>query len=319
MSRRVLVWSCLLALVSAGCAGSAEIGDTTSSQVTTTTEAPEATTTSEESSESTTTSEPDESVVDGEPLPQPIDSAVFTNPTLIDHKYLPLAPGTRLVLDGVTLEEDEQIPHQIIYTVSDLTKTIAGIETVVSWILDYSDGELVEAEIAFFAQDDDGNVWQLGEYPEEYEDGEFLLAPSWIHGIEGSLAGIRMPADPQPGTDSYAQGWGPAVGWDDRGKVFEVGTETCVETGCYDDVLIVDEFSLEEPTFFQVKYYAAGVGNVQVGWKGNDPEGELLELVELLTLDEAEMAEVRAEVLALDTIAYERNEAYAATEPIQVD
>ena len=135
-----------------------------------------------------------------------------------------------------------------------------------------SDG-LVETEIAFFARDDEGNVWLLGEYPEEYEDGVFEKAPTWIHGTEGSKAGILMPSNPRPDTPSFPQGWAPSVEWNDRGRVFEVGSQTCVPVDCYEDVLIVDEFNLDEPTFFQVKYYAPGIGNVQIGFKGNDPNG----------------------------------------------
>ena len=54
------------------------------------------------------------------------------------------------------------------------------MRTVVSWDLDYSDGELAEAELAFYAQDDDGNVWRMGEYPEEYDGGQIVDAPTWI-------------------------------------------------------------------------------------------------------------------------------------------
>lgn len=308
-------------LLVAACGGEADSGTTeaTSEQSVDTTSAPEMTTTTEEMEATSTTEAGDEeSEVDGPIEPSPLEEASFSDSTNVDHEYYPLTPGSQLVLDGVTLEDDEEIPHRIVYTVSDLTKVIGGVEGVVSYVLDYSDGELAEAEIAFFAQDDEGNVWHLGEYPEEYEEGEVVEAPAWIHGAEGAKAGIQMPADLQPDTPSWPQGWGPAVEWTDRGKVFEVGSQTCVPAGCYEDVLIIDENSLDEPTFFQVKYYAPGVGNVQVGWKGNDPTGETLELLEHNMLDEEQMAEIRAAVLALEASAYERNEAYATTEPIEV-
>src|SRR3990170_3720292 len=71
-----------------------------------------------------------------------------------------------------------------------------------------SAGQLVETELAFFAQDDDGNVWNLGEYPEEYENGEFVGAPStWIAGLAGAEAGVHMLAEPRQGTGYYLQGW----------------------------------------------------------------------------------------------------------------
>ena len=133
------------------------------------------------------------------------------------------------------------------------------------WELDYTDGELEEAELSFFAQDDGGNVWHLGEYPEEYEEGEIVKHPLWLAGLEEALPGIHMPAEPALHTPSYAQGWGPAVGWDDRGDTYALGEHTCTEVDCYDDVLVAKEFSRSERGAFQLKYYAPGVGNVRVG------------------------------------------------------
>ena len=42
---------------------------------------------------------------------------------------------------------------------------INGVNAVVVWDRDFQNGELVEEELAFMAQDDAGNVWSLGEYP----------------------------------------------------------------------------------------------------------------------------------------------------------
>jgi hypothetical protein len=149
-----------------------------------------------------------------------LDPKAFAQPTRIDNEWLPLKPGTRFVYEGTTIEDDgTAVPHRLVINVTDLVKLIGGVPSVVSWDLDYSSSELVEAELAFFAQDDAGNVWRMGEHPEEYEEGKFVAAPTWIHGIEGARAGIEMRAKPQPGTPSYSQGWAPAVGFTDRGTV----------------------------------------------------------------------------------------------------
>ena len=58
----------------------------------------------------------------------------------------------------------------MIFTVTDLTKEINGVRTVVLWDRDINAGKLLEGELAMWAQDDDGNVWLLGEYPEEYDE-----------------------------------------------------------------------------------------------------------------------------------------------------
>ncbi len=48
------------------------------------------------------------------------------------------------------------------FTVTDLTKEIGGVQTVVILKNDFSDGELEKLELAFFAQHNDGNIWHLG-------------------------------------------------------------------------------------------------------------------------------------------------------------
>jgi hypothetical protein len=205
-----------------------------------------------------------------------------------------------------------------VFTVTDLTKVIDGVRTVVAWDRDYSAGELVETELALFAQDDDGNVWHLGQYPEEYENGEFVDAPAWIAGFQNARPGISMKAKPELGAPSYSQGWGPAVNWTDRAQVYRTGEETCVPVDCYEDVLVMEEFSEEEPGAFQLKYYAPGVGNVRVGWKGDDPSRETLKLVKLVQLSAEALADVRAEALKLEKHAYTLSkDVYAHTSPAE--
>jgi hypothetical protein len=214
----------------------------------------------------------------------------------------------------------EEIPHRIEFTVTDLTKEIAGVSTVVAWVVDYSDGQVVEQEIAFYAQDNDGNVWYLGEHPEEYEDGEFVEAPTWLAGVEDAVAGIKMKAEPQMGTPGYFQGWAPAEEWTDYGQVDQMGQETCVAVDCYQDVLVIAESSLEEEDAYQLKYYAPGVGSVRVGWRGADATQEELELVELVQLSPKALAEVRDEALALEEHAYEiSQDVYGQTPPADTE
>jgi hypothetical protein len=250
-----------------------------------------------------------------------LDSTSFVHSTRIDNPWLPLKPGTRLVYEGTSIEDDgTTVPHRIVVNVTDLTKVIAGVRALVTWDLDYSDDEVVEAELALYAQDSLGTVWYLGEYPEEYEDGKFVAARPWIHGFQDARAGIMMPADPQLGTPSYAEGWGPAVDWTDRGQVEQTGQRTCVPTGCYEDVLVIVESSASEPDAQQLKYYARGVGNVRVGWRGGgEKTQEVLELAKVEQLDEAAMAEVRKGALALERSAYQRSpNVYAHTAPTAV-
>jgi hypothetical protein len=248
------------------------------------------------------------------------DPKAFSRPTAIDNPYSPMKPGARFTYEGTTIEDDgTAVPHRVVINITDLTKLVGGVRSVVSWDLDYSDNQLVEAELAFFAQDDQGDVWRMGEYPEEYEDGKLLAAPTWIHGIEDAVAGIEMRTKPELGSPSYSQGWGPGVKFTDRGQVDQVGQKTCVPVKCYEDVVVIAEVSGAEKDAQQLKYFARDVGNIRVGWRGQgEKTKETLELVKVEQLSGAALAEVRAAALALEKSAYATSkDVYAKTPPLE--
>ena len=241
----------------------------------------------------------------------------FERSTTIDNPWFPLKVGMRWVHRGSTFERGKRVAHRLVTIVTDLTKVIDGVRTVVLWVEDYKEGKLDEAELAFFAQDKDGNVWAFGEYPEEYFNGRMVRAPAWIHGLDDSRAGIMMRAKPQLGTPSYSQGWAPSVMWTDRGKVDQMGHKTCVPLRCFDDVLIVAETSKAELNAEQLKYYVRDIGKVRVGWRGEGEKlQEVLELTEFSQLGPEALAKAREAALKLEKSAYSvSREVYAATPP----
>jgi hypothetical protein len=245
-----------------------------------------------------------------------IDPKNFDNSTVIDNEWWPLTPGTKLVYEGFSVENGEKLPHRVEDTVTDLTKVINGVRALVSLEKDFSDGELIESEIAFHAQDNDGNVWHLGQLREVYDEVEFTGSRVWFVGVpEGAKAGIRMQADPQLGTPSYSQGYAPPpFNWTDRARVYQMDQKTSVAAGSYDDVMVIQETDQEtEPGVFQTKYYARGAGVVRIGFLGDDPEQEEMELVEIVQLSPEELAEARAEALEIEQRAY----IYGLTSPAE--
>jgi hypothetical protein len=253
----------------------------------------------------TATPEPTPSTDPAVPIHAEFDASRFSNGAVIDNAWLPLQPGRRWIVEGVTIEDGERIPHKISFTVTTLTKMIAGVRTAVVWIEDISDDVVVEKEIAFYAQDDDGTVWYLGEHPEEYEDGEFVAAPTWIHGIEDARAGVKMFADPSTHTQALFQGWAPAVEWSDYGRLDEALPEDCVRVGCYKDVVRFAESSLGEEGIFQLKSYAKNVGEIRVGWRGEAESREELELKAAATLGSSAVARYDELARDLEAHAYE--------------
>ena len=247
------------------------------------------------------------------------DPANFPNPPKIDNQWDPRTPGTQFILSGEADRGGGLLPHQVVSTVTDLTKMINGVRVVVILEEDINEGELQEAELAFHAQDSAGNLWNLGEYPAEYEDGEFSGAPdTWISGLDKAVPGNLMLADPQLGTAEYLQGWSPDIEFLDCAKVYKMQQKTCVPLTCYEGVMITDERSpLDPESGHQRKYYAPGVGNVRVGFV-DDPEGETLVLMGIRQLGPDELAKARQDALKLEKHAYKISELYRQTPPIEI-
>ena len=224
----------------------------------------------------------------------------------IDNQWFPLRPGMQFTTTGKVTDADGTKAHTVVHTVTGLTKVIDGVKTLVMWDRDYSDGVLAESELAFFAQSDDGDVWLFGEYPEEYEDGKLIGAPStFISGIDGAQAGIAMQARPHRNSPAYVQAYAPKVDFLDCGDVLYKHLRVCVPTGCYNDVMVIDEYNpLEPPSAgHQRKYYSAGTGLVKVTAASGDSQ-EFMDLVKIKKLSRSALADVNAQALKLDRRGY---------------
>ena len=185
---------------------------------------------------------------------------------------------------------------------------------------DYNDGELVEAELTFFAQDKHANVWTLGEYPEEYEDGKFAGAPNvWISGISGAVGGVLVPGNPRTGTRPFVQGNAPAIDFFDVGRVVATGLHICVPIGCYDDVVKISETApLAPEDGSQLKFYAPKVGLIQVTAQGGSAQ-ETLTLTSLSTLGLPAVNAARNDARRLDVRGHLYSEDYGTTEIVHLD
>jgi hypothetical protein len=235
------------------------------------------------------------------------DRSAFPSVPEIRNKWLPLEPGMQYTTTGKVISTSEGTSTRtVVHTVTGLTKKVDGVNTLVMWDRDYSDGELVESELAFFAETRKGAVWLFGEYPEEYENGKFVGAPStFISGIDRAQAGIAMPAHPRLKTPAYVQAYAPSVDFLDCGKVIDRAERVCVPTGCYNNVLVIDEFNpLEPPSAgHQRKFYSKEAGLIKVTAEGGD-EQEFLDLVKVRRLSSAELKSVNAQALKLDSRGY---------------
>jgi hypothetical protein len=230
----------------------------------------------------------------------------FPDRPKIDNRFLPLLPGTNTVMSGTVLGDDGRLhKHKILSTVSRVTKVLDGIRTLVLFERDFQDGQLQEPELAFEAQDKKGTLWNVGEYPEQYENGKLLGADStWIAGIDHARAGVNMLAHPRVDTPAYLQGVSASVDFRDCAKVTQKSERVCVPVRCFNDVLVTDEWAPLDPEGgHQTKYYAPGVGSIRVGAVGGTNQ-EVLELTSLTHLGRAALDKIDAAVMKQDRRGY---------------
>jgi hypothetical protein len=191
-------------------------------------------------------------VVVGQAYHPTIIPSEFT--TEITNPYMPLVPGMALTYKSGS--------EMNVFSVTDRTREVMGVMTVVVRDKAYEDGELVEDTEDWFAQDAVGNVWYFGEATAEC-DGARIVSHhgAWEAGVDGAQPGIVMLANPEIG-DFYRQEYlkGEA---EDVAKVIRLDSTITNALGTYPNVLITEDFTRLEPEIVEHKKYASGVGLIE--------------------------------------------------------
>ena len=128
-----------------------------------------------------------------------LEEPVFSNPAAITNPLLPISDQVRLIQFGVDEGETIQIESSLMPETKRIVWNGQEIDAVVSQVVAYADGRILEVTYDFFAQDDEGNVWYLGEDVLNYEDGEVAdTNGTWLAGEDGP-PGMILPANPAKG------------------------------------------------------------------------------------------------------------------------
>ncbi len=167
---------------------------------------------SDEESSTTSTAPPASAISASElapvhgPYSPQIEPANFASE--IDNQWFPLEPGTGFHYKGVA--EDGKTPQTDDMTVTDQTKGILGVTCTVVRDVVSSHGRPIERTFDWYAQDQDGNVWYMGEDSRELEHGKFVKQDdSWEAGVDGRSRGSSCPAIPS-GETNIARSTTPA-------------------------------------------------------------------------------------------------------------
>lgn len=203
------------------------------------------------------------------------DTAQFSHPLGITNPYMTLEPGTTFVYKG----KSDGAPVRQEFVVTSLKKTILGVPARVIRDTEWEGGRLVERTEDWFAQDDEGNVWYLGEFATQYENGEVVGHDgSWEAGIDGAQPGIVMRAEPQLG-ETYQQENAPGIA-EDMATVLSLTEFICIRNGCFSNVLQTADFTPLEPGHIEHKFYAPGAGLIRtVLVEGGEEQSSLVKIV----------------------------------------
>ncbi len=145
-----------------------------------------------------------------------------------------LADGAGLEV-GLPRSRRGRARQRVEVTVTNQTKTILGITATVVHDRVTEDGEIVEDTIDWYAQDEWGGLWYLGEDTTEFENGEPVSkAGSWEAGVDGAQAGIIIPPSPEVGM-SYRQEFYAGEA-EDLGRILSLDELVEVPFGSYDGV-----------------------------------------------------------------------------------
>jgi hypothetical protein len=209
------------------------------------------------------------------PLPQGGDPVTLDPSDFVarvDNPYWPMAPGTRWVYR----EFDTKSSLRITVSVLERTKEIEGIDATVVHDVVTERGEVVENTFDWYAQDVCENVWYLGESTREYENGEVVsTAGSWKHGVDGAMAGVIMPGDPQVGL-TYRQEYDAGEA-EDAARIISLDEQAQPPFGHFRNVILTGESTPLEPRVLEYKLHAPGVGPViALGISGGSDREELL-------------------------------------------
>lgn len=188
--------------------------------------------------------------IDGLEVPSPSpDPADFAAP--VDNPWLALAPGSRWRYRVI---DQAGRAGTVTVTVTGDVREVAGVPTtVVREVVRDARGALVEETDSWFAQDDAGNVWLLGE--DDGGDG------SWEAGVGGAEAGIAMPAVPRTG-DGFERAHAPGVA-EDRTRVLGTDAQVAAPAGRWTEVVHTEETTPREPGRVVESFHARGVGLVR--------------------------------------------------------
>jgi len=183
---------------------------------------------------------------------------VFSHPQQITNPYLPLASLKRDVLENQSQRVERTARPDVHKTIQIGGQAIEAL-TVEDREFN-AGGELIEATRDYFAQDDDGNVYYMGEDVDEYKNGKITgHSGAWLFGRDTRKLGLLMPAHPKVG-DKFKSEDAPPITWE-ADEIVSLSETVTVPAGTFQNCLKIKEIASDGDT--EYKLYAPNIGCVE--------------------------------------------------------
>jgi hypothetical protein len=188
-------------------------------------------------------------------------AALLSHPQAITNPYLPLGSLKQDILEG----REGGKPHRVVRTALPGTKTFTindkKVDALIVEDLETTGGAVSEITKDYFAQDDNGNVYYLGEEVDQYKNGKVVAHEgAWMLGKDTKVPGILMPAHPKVG-DRFRSEDVPKITTENDEVVSTRATAT-VNGKTYRNCVRIKETTSDGVEY---KLYAPGVGVIQEG------------------------------------------------------
>ena len=192
-------------------------------------------------------------------------SVKFSNPRDIDNTYLPLAKLKQDIIEGSEDGKKTRVERTLKPEVHKTFK-VAGqkVESLCMEDRIFVNGVIEEVALDYFAQDDAGTVYYLGEDVDEYDENGKLAKhnppdDAWLTGKDTPAPGVIMPAHPKVGEKFKSEDVSDKI--DETDEVVALDETTTVPAGKFENCLKMKETLADGAVEF--KLYAPGVGVVR--------------------------------------------------------
>jgi hypothetical protein len=189
----------------------------------------------------------------------------FSHPRDIDNAYLPLAKLKQDIIEGSEDGKKTRVERTLKPEVHKTFK-VAGqkVESLCMEDRIFVSGVLEEVALDYFAQDDAGTVYYLGEDVDEFDENGKLAKhnppdDAWLTGKDTPVPGIIIPAHPKLGDKFKSEDVSDKI--DETDEVVAVDETTTVPAGTFAHCVKIKETLNDGSVEF--KLYAPGVGVVR--------------------------------------------------------